>query len=418
MNRRDILTACVLYTIFTHIAAKELVITQSYKPARSVAHSTLFNSAVTALFTLGSGFVYTNCTELNPPTCAILGGASFLLFRSLIKEKSLLDKLLTDPVSALDHNYTLAKKLEAETIPAKKDVLRAQYAKQEPLFLLDECTKQGCRNCVLSRTYEPKFREVFESRVVSSLCQQLSLHERPIEYVGFASGGMFQDHVILTKTLAKRPDARINIHLIDIKYITYIACKDLLKDTREVHPDINTDPTRVIRQLRQYARANSDDAKEINNKELAPRLINVCKWHESRGQQSIAWLRKTFPCALLKLHLHNTTDSYYKYIDRTKTNNPDVIATADIEDELSITQLSIKDYLKLCVLALKRNPMVQNTWLTRDYGQGGSLANIQLFPSAGAQAYFIQIGNAEVPFYETSEEIKPSFLRRLINEAR
>ena len=62
--------------------------------------------------------------------------------------------------------------------------------------------------------------------------------------------------------------------------------------------------------------------------------------------------------------------------------------------------------------------MVQNTWLTRDYGQGGSLANIQLFPSAGAQAYFIQIGNAEVPFYETSEEIKPSFLRRLINEAR
>lgn len=410
-NKNKAVVLSMLYAMSSYAASNELVITKPHKPSLSSRYHTQFKAALTAIFAVGAVCVYANRQHLDKTSCAALGCVSLSYVHQMTKKQSLLDMLLTHPKAVLDSALALRYQCGEEEertpeSPARAQNILNEFTKKNPLFLLGECTEQSGMHCLLSRRYEPKFRQEFESCVATSLNNKLQSLNRPVQYVGFASGGMFQDLVILTKTLAAKPDARLDVHLIDRKYVAYVNCRDLLGNTRSIHPDIRTNPTPVMEDLKKIARSKGLD---ISDEELTVALIKTCEECEAPARQSIAWLSKTFPQARLNFYLHDSSDSYAQYIKSTSTPKPDFIAAADMQDERSQV---VVDYAQLCA----QNPDADNMWLTRnnDY-TGASLTSISLNETAGAEKEDIQVQGTSVPVYITTQPIQPSVWRRLID---
>lgn len=411
MSKNNIWTLLTLYAISGYAASNDPVITNPYKPGFRDRYNTQFKAALTATGVLGAVYAYTNRANLDKTSCAALGGASLMYLHQMMRQPTLLDMLLTHPKKALDWGYAVRHKCgqEAKNMPETTQntkMLLDKYTKKQPLFWLGECVKEGLGTCLLSRDYEPHYRQQYESRVVTSLHDKISSVERPVQYVSFGSGGMFQDHVILTKTLAEKPNAQLDVHLIDLKYTTYVMCRDWLNNKRSVNPHIDTDPTPAIEKFKKLVRDDKAVTAPMSDEEAARTLMNVCSNHEVPVQQSLRWLAKTFPNARLKLHLHDTADSYHQYIERENIQNPDVIASADIEDEMGSLY-----YVQLCVRALQKNPHADNIWLTKNAHPGiASLARIKLEESIGAEKHDAEVKGVNVPVYITSHPIKISSL--------
>lgn len=122
--------------------------------------------------------------------------------------------------------------------------------------MLGECTKESLGHCVLSRTFQPNYRETFENQVVKAILAKASTTKH-VQYVGFASGGMFQDLVILAKALSKKPNAKITIHLIDHKNLLYADYKDLEGISREVIYNENINPRKIMREFVKNAKMDN-----------------------------------------------------------------------------------------------------------------------------------------------------------------
>lgn len=419
MNKNSVCAVLLLCTISGYAASNELVVTKPYTPGLRARYNTQFKAGLTTAYALGAACAYANRAKLDKTGWAAFGSASLMYLHQMMKKQHLLDILLTHPKSALDQAYavydTCIKEAEGKRVtPENMQYLRDKYTTKHPLFLLGECTAEDSRPCILSRCYEPNFREQYESRVVTSLGNKLSKLDRPVQYVSFGSGGMFQDHVALTKALAKNPDAKIDVHLIDIKHKYFVACRESLNNTREVDYMNNTDPNHVMESARKYCLASNQNISE----NVLIDLTNDYQYIEFRAQQSIAWLSRTFPQAQLKLYLHDSTASYHAYIDRENIAIPDVIAAADIDDEMSWAYRSGLCYAQLCIRALQRNPLVDNIWLRKDFGRPVALlTSVALEESAGAEKENVKIENdEEIPLYITSQKIpaSASFFQRLI----
>ena len=111
-----------------------------------------------------------------------------------------------------------------------------------------------------------QYRTAFEERATSLLLEKLK-SEQPIQYVGFGSGGLFQDLVILAKTLKQKPASSIVINLIDPN-LTYVYCKDIAQTNREVKEDSSLDiqpiANDVVKQAKtHWGSKNEDDISII-----------------------------------------------------------------------------------------------------------------------------------------------------------
>ncbi|HEV2601465.1 MAG TPA: hypothetical protein VGT41_04140 [Candidatus Babeliales bacterium] len=422
MNKNSVCAVLLLYAISGHAASNQLVVTKPYTPGLRERYSTPFKAALTATFALGAACAYTNRAKLGKASYVAAGGASLIYLHQMMRKPRLLDMLLISPKSALNQMHavrdTFAKEPKKnpqtlETIKNRCDT----YAQEHPLFLLSECTMLNDSSpCILSRCHEPNFREQFESRVVKSLVNKLSLLERSVEYAGFASGAMFQDLVILTKTLAANPNAKLNVHLIDIKHEPYVTCRTLLNTTRAVEAQIDTDLNAIMSSVQ---RQKSDmSIKELGDLMSSYAAVQLC------AHQAIGWLSRTFPQAQLTLQLHDSTDSYHAYIKEENIASADVIATADIDDQMSWERKAGVHHAQLCIRALQKNPLVDNIRLRTHFSRNGtpSLTSIGLEPSAGAVEKKAKIKNAEteedekIAIYITSQQIPastPSFFQSL-----
>lgn len=427
MNKK-IFTVLMFYTISGYAASDDPVITKPYKPSFRDRYNTQCKAALTVTGALGAAYAYTHRrTSLDKTSCAVLGGASLAWLHQLHrlhqmkKNRRLVDMLLIQPKSVLDRSHEIreqgAKEIKGmpETRENTKKLLE-KYTKKWPIFLLGECVQEDWGHCVLSRVYEPNYRQQFESRVVTSLHSKLQSLPRPTQYVSFGSGGLFQDHVILTKTLAKKPDAQLDVHLIDLKHTPYAHCRDLLDNTRSVDSHISTDPVPVMSLFKKVAREKEWVAKTMGDEELTSVLVNECEGVEVPAQQSLTWLKKTFPNARLNVYLHDTADSYQHYIERTHAQSPDVIVAADIEDEMSLLQSACPHYVQLCVRAQQKNTHADNLWLTKNRKKGlGELTSLKLTESPGATKEEVQVKGASIPVYVTSQQIPATSLLRRIS---
>jgi hypothetical protein len=247
------------------------------------------------------------------------------------------------------------------------------FEEKYPLFLLDECTREGWQACLLSRERNPKFREAFENSVVSELLKR----ENPV-YTEFGSGGAFQTAVILAKMLKQKPGAAATVHLIEPDHEVYVRAHEILKDGLKVSLDYNFaidpifeelgkqiygEPDPNLQQLNELILSYSDKEELSDEEEHKQDLYNVYMREEMKYKQMLGWLASNFPQAKLSLYLHSSTDDYLKYVEENVLPYPDVVAAADIQDETSLERKSLMHYAQLCMTVLQKNPGSSNIWL-------------------------------------------------------
>lgn len=303
-------------------------------------------------------------------------------------EITLLDGLLSNPlrtlyyVNAIHHQCDLAfEESHLDQLPiavalSKYKNIITHYQKLCPFFLLFECftPADSCLDdlsdclpvCTLNRREKNCYRAVYEKKVVDNLYQRLEQNgSKKISLAIFGAGGLYQDLVILTKLLAKKPTAHIDMHIIDKGYVFYTnSCNTV---ARKKNPKIDIySPEHMLlgEKIEEYYKK-----KDLyNNKDLIPayHYIQLQSLRlECHAKQYLTWLTTTFPGAQLSLSVYSDTKSFMQYLNDTKSAYPDLLTAADIEDESSVAQNAIADYVNLCVKTTQKNNNARNIWLSK-----------------------------------------------------
>lgn len=234
-----------------------------------------------------------------------------------------------------------------------------------PILLLGECTKVDFWPCSLSRLSNPRYRQLYEDRVVTVLCAKIDqAHGVPVQYVSFGSGGLFQDLVILTKVLAQKPDAVLAIHFIDIKFTPYVAACDVRDGPRIIGVEHELDLKAVMSKLKEIARREWRGG-EISDHQLGRNIGIECICIEAKIKEVVSWLTSKFPHAQLTFYVHNSGESYVNYLTQKGIAYPDVLTAVDIQDEMSLLRSSVLGYYQLCRHTLLNNPLTYNLWLDK-----------------------------------------------------
>ncbi|HEX2978161.1 MAG TPA: hypothetical protein VHO47_03520 [Candidatus Babeliales bacterium] len=322
-----------------------------------------------------------NDNNLNSLFIGAAVGMGVYLYDSF-KNPALIDSLICNPNVALVQANSIRKQFKSEAkksgldkventerLIGESDKLLIKYEQKSPIFLLGECVKEGWGPCLLSRSYQPKYREVFEEKVSSALLGKLNSNGSA-NYVSFASGGNFQDLVLLTKTLALKPDAQLDVHLIDFQYTPFVKYLDVAQNNRKLDSDKSFDfSEKVLSEMAEFAR------KEWGLGEKEPEEIKEMLKGDIHGigsakNQLAVTLKKMFPHAVVNFHLHDTAESYLNYIKDKNLSHADVISTCDIQDEMSLLKRSLLHYKKLCAETLQKKQDSKNIFLTKDPYKG------------------------------------------------
>lgn len=309
--------------------------------------------------------------------------------------------ILHNPLTSLNDLYRINNQFESTFKTEKLDdfshpddqaleklnSLIQSHEQKSPIFLLGECTQEGEWSCMLSRTYQSKYREQFEKRVVDALVAKTESCDNAVQYVGFGSGHMYQDLVVLCKTLTSNPNASLSVHLIDPQYSCFTDIRDAMNLDRQVKPDTHTNLLQSMPELIKVYREKIEDNYTLDN-EISKTIQVVYTKGENTARQFITFLHKAFPKASLSLYLHDSHTAYLGYITKHNIAYPDVICAADIDDEMSRMQGSLPNYIILSKKALQKKPNAFNMLLTKldpkTEGHMVQLVTISLDEVAGA----------------------------------
>ena len=420
----------------TNIVGSDLVVTKPYEPSLAVKYS-LLKMAGAAAVGAGLGVVAqhtivgaglgvvaqhtmpgTSDSKLLPLGLACAAAGAVKIHHSYRTSRtSFLDLLLTDPRKALNRTkkvsdaYSKEAKAELEHSTSDQVVLFKKlvkkYEKNCPVFLLGECTSEDWGACCLSRAYCSKYRDQYELRVCDSLLEKLQKSGDAVHYADFGSGGAFQTLVILARTLSKKPDSSLAVHLIDMKHTPHAVSRDTLQVNREVtlQDDYNLEP--IMPQLLQRGREEWG-GKNAEDKVIRDGVLGGYALVEEEGKQMIGWLAKTFPHAKLSLSLHESSQSYLNYLEKTGQPSPDVVSAADIQDEMSLLRGSVRDYSLLCRQTLQKKPDSINWLLGKESQSTGRLSQLSLTPLSAASAALPTEGSSDT-IYLTDSGIPVSF---------
>lgn len=398
------------------------VITRPYSPAFADRYPVVWGLIKTGMCTTAA-YCLASCQE-TVPTCGIVAGGlvvgGTMSAVSYARNKyRFLNSLLLNPIAACNTIYkthaaygqALDRKVKEENLSSDEAQQRAvpivlklinSYEKICPVYFLGECVREDWWYCVLSRRFEPLYRESFEQNVVKTLLACLdSKAERPVQYVGFGCGGAFQDFVIAVKTLAQKPDASLAIHLIDRKYTPCVACLGLLSDSHQIVPKIPIDYYRIMPLVKQRYK-DEWGAKDLPDVQFENAVIGESIRIEVRAKQFVSFLQKTFPRAHVELFLHSDKQDYLEYIEKHGSRYADVISAADIQDEMSLLTRGPLDYGLLCQRVLQQNPESRNYWLSR--WQNVTIEQLSLTESTNSKREKFD----NVDLYVSSEILKPS----------
>ena len=318
---------------------------------------------------------------------------------------------MLDRIYSVRENFSEKyKELESSGVPESELKQLIHKAEQRnPIFLLGECIAEDWGPCLLSRQYAPKYRKRFEDKTVSTLIKRLESSATPVHYVSFACGGMFQDLVVITKTLAQKPDAALALHLIDLEHTPYVACRDFMELTREIRPTESVNPRVVIDQLITRAKEKWGVSENIEGdklEETKQNLIDTCRDFNERPKQFISYLKRTFPNAQLSLYIHESSDSYLTYRQQHQLPYPDVVTTVDTQDEMSLIRHSPQHRADLCKSILTNNPTASTIHLEKETSRGPAiLLSTSRKPKKGAIKESVGEGDEQIEVYCHTETL-------------
>jgi hypothetical protein len=243
-----------------------------------------------------------------------------------------------------------------------------------PLFFLNECTKeegniQLNNNCLLSRTYKPHFRKMFEEYTSHLLIEKIQTSPTtPVIYTGFGCGGAFQDLMIITKALMQQPQALLTIHLIDGETMPYVSAVNFLGYSREIKIDQIFNFGSRLTEYEQHARNKEKHDPEIqrmSHQQLEQELTLLCTDKEAKYKQFLSWFMRKFPLSHVSLYIHDHIFNYYDFIEKNNLAHADVVTTADIDDDESLKYESINHYANICLKTLNAKPTAKTAWLKK-----------------------------------------------------
>lgn len=320
---------------------------------------------------------------------------------------SLFDTVLCHPDQALLYAYQVNKQMNARAQQEKVDDIQdatekctkfsqiiKHFEARCPFILLGECTDEGFGPCVLSRSYQKKYRNVFEDAIGKFLTQKSS-PGKPIVYASFGCGGIFQDLVTLTKFFCKNPGAQIDIHLIDQKHMPLVACCDFLNERRIHNEPINY--TQVLPQLIEKGRKEWGGDK-YSEETVRGELSNNITYLDLKHKELLNWLQTNFPKSSIRLFSHESAQSYLAFIEKNNLEYPDIIHAVDIQDEMSQLRHSINHYLTLCAKTLEKKPDSINILLAKMLEKKGYRVSLLTCTKDNAQ------GSTEAPYTDFEKQ--------------
>jgi hypothetical protein len=307
--------------------------------------------------------------------------------RAQVTQIQLLKGLLSDPartlevVTAWESHYTKTDRTRfdasgnlsyAATIESAR-TLRTSFEPKCPLFLMAECVTEGRRICKLGRAYCPNYRAVFGAAASGDLVSAIDrMHPVPVQYVGYASGGNYQDLVILTRALTQRPNAQLVIHLVDLSNRYSVQLRDAIGVSRAVSL------TEGIDTLHENTRAAIESIVAADGNpgiRFVKQFARGVERNEARHVQFLMFLKRAFPTAHITLHMHDIAESYLALVKASRFPHPDVITLADAENFASRdnTQMPASyAYAQLCLVTLTHSPASTNVCLAKKDVKGNA----------------------------------------------
>lgn len=365
----------------------------------------------------GRSFQNTSLTRYAAPIIAtaliIGGGATYALWKlAFPKPQFTIDQFLKNPEALrveaekidscqlTERAFDDASSVENAVAAFKKHA--QNMSAKLPICFLGECSAEGFFPCILNRKTNPQYRKKFEDLVSTALVEKIAASPEPVVYTTFGPGGMFQDFVILVKTLAQKPDAKLHINLIDRQYWLYVDCLHKLNQPRTVGTE-PIDISSIKKDLILDARKDSSLAKKSDD-EIERLLWQITLQNEVRFQQFITGLNTLFPKASISLLVHESATGYEQY---RKTTQPpttaDVLVAADIEDDMCLMSNAPYSYTALCAAAFKLKPTAQAIYLSKD--RTTNTAHITTFSSDPSHGKKIELKDGSIIYGKESEKL-------------
>jgi hypothetical protein len=389
----------------TDLAAMQ--ITVPYEPGFAAKNPKKINVAK-SLVVAGGVCTLGAYVQKDKPSLLVLAGlgvgafAVSYFYNNKYNGPQLVDSLLTNPQQSLNDIYKTRHEFDAEAqkedlenekdilkLTNKIDILVQKYEQKCPIFFFGECNSGGFFPCVFTRSLNPSYRKSFEGRVSKDLLSKINSRQNTqdsVVYTSFGCGGALSEMIILTKVLAKKPDACLDIHLIEGNNICYVKVIDYLNRLREItaqQKSFNADDVLLGNYIKSVI--PEKEKKEKTEDELKLQIISNSLTIQKKYQQGIAWLTKTFPNARLSLYIHDFTDSYLEYLDKHNLAHADVVAAADIQDDMSHMRKGPENYLTLCKKTLDNKPEALNVWLAKDNFEKVGITSLSLQEVEGAE---------------------------------
>lgn len=281
------------------------------------------------------------------------------------KQLDLYNLITSKPIEALEklkepynsHREELLKKISSRqklSDQKLKSVLEETVKKIEktstdkhPYFTITECDDPECR---LSRSQNPRARELFTQRVV-----QESAHTKDTaHYVSMGSGRCFLDIQVIMGIIKKNHFKEIAIDFIDTKYLT-----SYIKEVQSDYTLSNETPLDVpflfeqTEQTEQIIKLLRNQVPELAKYEDWKLLRNCAFWLSSTALLQ-SHIKKVFsvlaPETKINLFFHSTVAHYLE----TK-KSADYVIAADIDDYLSLEKESLTAWDLLTTNVLKEN---------------------------------------------------------------
>jgi hypothetical protein len=273
------------------------------------------------------------------------------------------NKLLFDDMTKLE-----VKQLQ--TVIKKRYEIWKKLSSECPS--LGECTKLDSGDCPLSRLSFPQFREAFEVEAVRILSETITKnHDKPISYLGFGAGGMFQDLVVLTKMLEQNPRVSLFVHLVDPGFFPITEYRKYSGLTKAIDINYKIDNTNALEKLFFCVQKDEkcDHFKNVGV-ELGIEIMRFKVQDElHRCLEFISFLNRSFPQAKTELFVYSCAREYLDFIKNAGARYADLITAVDIDDEKSVKNGAMKEYLALCKEVLQAYSGANNLCLGKNFGK-------------------------------------------------
>jgi hypothetical protein len=269
----------------------------------------------------------------------------------------------------------------------KELVEKYQKEAQAPFLRLGEC---AAKSCPLTRSNNEAYRRIFENTTSEALLGKLKT-TNDVVYTSFGSGGKLQDLKILTQVLAKKPDARVAVHLIDVRNQAYANYCNLLHGG-QVKNEHAFSLESVRAQLLQQAKEqfeeslqeylHEDDPSRLEFVDRTSREKTIASLREEGINEKevqmmtfvedldhkafLSWFTSNFPKATISLYTHGSAKGYLEAINKYRLPLPDVLVSADIQDDTGHAHHAFENYNMLCSYMHEKKASCTNILLAHE----------------------------------------------------